>query len=62
MSKQFHVPPTPVKLKHHGWGSRSSGKRRNWPKKQQKDESRSKFRVFMQRTFGRPIFARNKAM
>jgi hypothetical protein len=59
--RRIHVPATPVKP-FHGYGGSLSGKRKNWPKKQQKDESRSKFRVFMQRTFGRPIFTRNKAM
>lgn len=59
MGKMVHVLPTPVKLKHHGWGSRSSGKKKNWSRR---NESLSKFRTFMQRAFSRPVFSRRKAM
>jgi len=51
------IPMTKVKLKHHGWGSRSSGKRKNWSRR---NEPPSKFRAFMQKAFGRPILSRSK--
>jgi len=58
MSKQFRVPATLVKLKHHGWGSRVSGKKKNWPKSRILGP---KFRENVRRMLGRPL-VRNKAM
>jgi hypothetical protein len=52
------VLKSPVKP-FRGYGGGLSGKRRNWARR---NESPSKLRTFMQRTFGRPIFAKNKAI